>query len=476
MVTKSHPTPHWPTPDERAAAGKAARARVRRADQGGHEPAPDRPDPVATLEAQAASRVPELVPIRYGRMLESPFRFYRGAAAIMAADLGRAPHTGLTTQLCGDAHALNFGLFASPERNLVFDINDFDETCPGPFEWDVKRLAAGFSVAGRDNGYDEVDRRAVVREAVRSYRERMRAFSDMRVLDIWYAHDDAEDLRALVAAEGTRTMRRRTDEALTKARSKNHLRAFAKLTRVVDGERRFVADPPLVTPLRDLLAKGGDSDPAPALRALLAEYGGTLTAERRELLGRFRLVDIARKVVGVGSVGTRCWILLMLGRDDEDPLILQAKEAGESVLAPYAGPVTQDNQGQRVVEGQRLMQAAGDIFLGWHRVTGIDGRRRDFYVRQLHDWKGGPDTDAMVPAGMRLFARVCGAALARAHARAGDPVAIAAYLGSADTFDRALADYAEAYAEQNRRDYEALAAAVADGRVTAAPDPAAARS
>ncbi len=467
-MATTHHAPHWLSPEERAGLGRTARSRARRSDQARHEPAGDRPDPVAVLEEQSASRVPELVPIRYARMLESPFRFYRGAAAVMAADLGRAPHTGLTTQLCGDAHVLNFGLFASPERQLLFDINDFDETHPGPFEWDVKRLAASFAVAGRGNGFDARERADVVREAVRAYRERMGRFAGMRVLDIWYARDDADDLRELVAQAGGKEVRRRTDQAMAKARTRDHLQAFAKLTRVIDGKRRIAADPPLITPLGDLLTGPDDAGLEKKLHGIISDYGRSLTSERRELLARFRLVDIARKVVGVGSVGTRCWIVLMLGRDDEDPLILQAKEAGESVLAPYSGPAGYDNQGQRVVEGQRLMQAAGDIFLGWHRTAGIDGRRRDFYVRQLLDWKGSTRPESMTPAMMRLLARICGASLARGHARSGDAIAIAAYLGRSDTFDRALADFAEAYADQNERDYEALVAAARSGAVTAA--------
>ncbi|MFF4499990.1 DUF2252 domain-containing protein [Streptomyces sp. NPDC001401] len=449
---------------ERAAQGRAARSTVPRSSHARFVPAEKRPQPIGVLEQQAVTRVPELVPIRYGRMLESPFRFYRGAAAIMAADLGRAPHTGITVQLCGDAHLLNYGLFASPERHLVFDINDFDETLPGPFEWDIKRLAASLAVAGRANGFDDGQRAAVVKEAVKAYRERMRVFSDMRTLDIWYAQDDADQLNAVLP---DKSVRRRTSRAMAKARTRDSLQAFDKLTHVVDGVRRFAPDPPLITPISDLDTGTEREELEHTLRSLIERYGHSLSTERRHLLERFHLVDMARKVVGVGSVGTRCWIALMEGRDDGDPLLLQAKEAGESVLAPYCGPGRYDNQGKRVVAGQRLMQANSDIFLGWERVTGMDGRLRDFYVRQLRDWKGTPRPETMPPDVLRLYANLCGGSLARAHARSGDPVAIAAYLGTGGSFDRALAEFAEAYADQNDRDYEIFAEAVHADRITA---------
>ncbi|GAA1579716.1 DUF2252 domain-containing protein [Streptomyces globosus] len=455
------------TPSERAERGKAARSRVRRSEQARFEPGPDRPDPVGILLEQEAARVPELVPIRRGRMLESPFRFYRGAAAVMAHDLGTAPHTGLEVQLCGDAHLLNFGLFASPERSLVFDVNDFDETHPGPFEWDVKRLAASLAAAGRENGFDAAERTAVVLDAVCAYRLRMQGFSAMRVLDVWYARDDSADLRAMAAQSGG-AMLARADKVFAKARSRDHLRAFSKLTHRVGGRLRIAPDPPLVVPLTELLDGAGPTDLDTGLRRLVDTYAQSLAPELRALVQRFRVVDMARKVVGVGSVGTRCWIFLLLGRDESDPLLLQAKEAGPSVLAPYTAPSAYANQGQRVVAGQRLMQAAGDIFLGWERLTGLDGRERDFYVRQLLDWKGSATTEGMAPQGMRLLARVCGRSLARAHARSGDPVAIASYLGSSDAFDRAVADFAESYADQNERDFAALADAARTGRVTTA--------
>ncbi|MCT7356261.1 DUF2252 domain-containing protein [Streptomyces sp. 15-116A] len=454
------------SPAERAAHGRNARRRAPRSSHGWFEAAPGRPDPVDVIEQQSATRLPELVPIRYGRMLEAPFRFYRGAAAVMAADLAPLPGTGLTVQLCGDAHLLNFRLLASPERRLVFDINDFDETLAGPFEWDVKRLAASFAVAGRANGFSAGEQNDAVEACVRAYRRRMREFAGMRTLDIWYAQDDADRIHELLASSKHREAGRRTAEATARARTRTHLQAFEKLTRVTADGRRITPDPPLITPLRDLL-----DDPATeekALREVLDQYARSLSSERRHLLRRFRLVDVARKVVGVGSVGTRCWIVLLLGRDDDDPLLLQAKEAQESVLAPYTSGERYDNQGRRVVAGQRLIQTTSDILLGWTHTVGLDGHPRDFYVRQLRDWKGIARPETMDPGLLRLFARLCGACLARAHARSGDPVAIAAYLGGGDRFDRALTLFAQAYADQNERDFEALGAAVESGRVRAA--------
>ncbi|MBC2906436.1 DUF2252 domain-containing protein [Streptomyces cupreus] len=454
------------TPDERVAYGKQARSRVPRLAQARFDPGPRRPDPVDVIEAQSATRLPELVPIRYGRMLESPFRFYRGAAAIMAADLGAAPDTGLTVQLCGDAHLLNFRLLASPERHLVFDINDFDETLAGPFEWDVKRLAASFVIAARASGFTAPEQDGAVRACVRAYRQRMREFAGMRTLDIWYAQDDADRMRELMGSSMSKKVRRRTAQATAKARTRTHIQAFARLTRDTPEGRRIAPDPPLITPLADL-TDPGEARREKELATVLAEYRSSLSAERRHLLRHFRLVDLARKVVGVGSVGTRCWILLLLGRDDDDPLLLQAKEAQHSVLAPHTGGDDYDNQGRRVVDGQRLIQTTSDILLGWTHVVGLDGRGRDFYVRQLRDWKGIARPDTMDPELLGLFAELCGASLARAHARSGDPVAISGYLGASDRFDRALTDFAQSYADQNERDFEALAAAVRSGRVTA---------
>ncbi|WP_086560096.1 DUF2252 domain-containing protein [Streptomyces africanus] len=460
--------PAFRSPAERAAAGREVRRRVPRSSHSWFEAGPERPDPVEVVERQSATRLPELVPIRYGRMLESPFRFYRGAAAIMAEDLGRAPDTGLRVQLCGDAHLLNFRLLASPERHLVFDINDFDETLAGPFEWDVKRLAASFAVAGRANGFGADEQSAAVEACVRAYRRRMREFAGMRNLDIWYAQDDADRLRELLAASMSGQARRRTDEATAKARTRTHLQAFAKLTRVTAEGRRIAPDPPLITPLRDLVTDSSPHGQEQELRAVLEGYARTLSSERRHLLRRYRLVDIARKVVGVGSVGTRCWIVLLLGRDDDDPLLLQAKEAQESVLAAHTGGEGYDNEGRRVVAGQRLIQTTSDILLGWTHAVGLDGHERDFYVRQLRDWKGIARPDTMGPGLFRLFARLCGASLARAHARSGDPIAIAAYLGGGDRFDRALAAFARSYADRNERDFAALGAAARSGRIPTA--------
>lgn len=462
------PTPRdQRTPRERAALGKAARARVARAAHGDFAAAAGRPDPMDVIGRQSAARVAELVPIRYARMSESPFRFYRGAAAIMAHDLAAGPDTGLRTQLCGDAHMLNFRLLASPERLLLFDLNDFDETLPGPWEWDVKRLAASLVVAGRENGFTDRERDEIVRATVRSYREHMRRFAGMRDLDVWYAKIEADRVRALAAGELHKRGRRSLAEALTKARTRDSLQAFRKLTEVVDGKRRITPDPPLITPVADLLSEAERTDFEGRIVDLIDRYRVSLRSDLRHLLDRFTVVDMARKVVGVGSVGTRCWIILLLGRDGDDPLFLQAKEADESVLAPFAGASDYPTQGQRVVAGQRLMQAAGDMLLGWERATGIDGRERDFYVRQLRDWKGIADASQMVPQGMRMFGELCGATLARAHARSGDRIAIAAYLGGSDVFDRALSRFAESYADQNERDHQALLDAVASGRMPA---------
>ncbi|MEU9986768.1 DUF2252 domain-containing protein [Streptomyces sp. NPDC048045] len=452
---------------ERAAYGRTTRLRVPRTRHGWFEASPDRWDPVDVMERQSATRVPELVPIRYGRMLESPFRFYRGAAAVMAADLGAQPDSGLRVQLCGDAHLLNFRLLASPERHLVFDINDFDETLPGPFEWDVKRLATSFAIAGRANGFPVAVQDDVVRACVGSYRRRIREFAGMRTLDIWYAQDDVGQLQALLASSMDRQARRRTAQAAAQARTRTHLQAFAALTRATPEGRRIAPDPPLIIPFADLRTDPAEQGRDRELAALVSTYARSLSSERRHLLRHYRLVDLARKVVGVGSVGTRCWILLLLGRDDDDPLLLQAKEAQESVLAAHTdGPVF-TNQGRRVVAGQRLIQTTSDIFLGWTHAMGVDGQDRDFYVRQLRDWKGIARPDTMDPVLLGLFAQVCGASLARAHARSGDPVAIGAYLGAGDRFDRALTGFAQAYADQNERDFAALGAAVLSGRVTA---------
>ena len=433
------------------------------------EPAPGRPDPIALLAEQAVTRVPELVPVRWGRMLVSPFTYYRGAALPMASDLATTPVSGLAVQACGDAHLSNFGIFGSAERRLVFDVNDFDETLPGPWEWDVKRLAASLEVAARDNGFATKQRRDIVLAAVASYRLAMRGFAAMTNMDVWYAHTDVAQLRADLDSQLTMRQRKRLDEGIAKARTRDSMRAVAKLTRVVDGRPQIISDPPLLVPVAELLPGEDDRNALVAqLSSLIGQYRRTLETDRRYLLEQFEPCDMARKVVGVGSVGTRCWIMLLLGRDTADPLFLQIKEAEKSVLSRFVGASKYTNQGQRVVAGQRLMQAASDIFLGWQRIeAGLDGKSRDFYVRQLRDWKFSLDVATMVPAGMRAYGEVCGWTLARAHARSGDRIAVAAYLGTSDVFDRAIADFAIAYADQNERDYQALAQAAASGRITA---------
>jgi len=447
------------SPADRAADGRAARARTPRRSHAEWAPATGRPDPVELLRAQERTRVADLVPIRHERMLASPFAFYRGAAAIMAADLAPTPQSGLRVQLCGDAHLSNFGGFASPDRALVFDVNDFDETLPGPWEWDLKRLAASLAIAGRENGFPEDDRRRGVVTAVARYRERMRAYGEMRGLDVWYARLDTGRLVEAFGGDASARQRKAVDRTVTKARRKDSTRAFAKLAHEVGGAPRIVSDPPLIVPVGDL-ADGAEAQQIEnGVRDLIDRYRASLRPDCHRLLERYEYADLARKVVGVGSVGTRAWIVLLMGRDDADPLFLQCKEAEPSVLAAFAGASEYDNQGRRVVEGQRLMQAASDILLGWLRVN-EEGVDRDYYVRQLWDWKTSATVEEMRPRDMRTYGEMCAWALARAHARSGDPIAIGAYLGSGDVFDRALADFAERYADQNERDYAAFAAAV----------------
>jgi uncharacterized protein (DUF2252 family) len=451
-----------PTMSERARRGKAARAEVPRSLHAAWEPPAVRRDPVSVLSEQALTRVPELIPVRYGRMLVSPFTFYRGAAAIMAADLAQAPRTGLEVQLCGDAHLSNFGGFAAPDRRLVFCLNDFDETLPGPFEWDVKRLVASFAVAGRDRGFD-VRRRAPINLAVgRAYREAMRDFAQMRVLDLWYARLHVDELFERWSAEASARQVKRFDRNIAKARAKDSLRAWSRLTEIVDGRPRIVSDPPLIVPIEELLETERHEQ---LLRGVIRSYRRTLSGDRRRLLERFHYAHAARKVVGVGSVGTRAWIVLMLGNDDTDPLFLQFKEAQASVLEEHLGASRFRHHGQRVVEGQRMMQPASDIMLGWIRTPGVDGAERDFYVRQLWDGKGSALVDVMEPDAMLAYAEICGWTLAKAHARSGDAVALGSYLGSGDAFDRAMAGFAEAYADQNERDYHALREAARTGGV-----------
>jgi uncharacterized protein (DUF2252 family) len=453
---------------ERAARGKAERAEVPRSAHGAWTPAADRPDPVALLEEQAATRVPELVPIRYGRMVVSPFTFFRGAAYLMASDLAGAPRTGLHAQLCGDAHLSNFGAFAAPDRRLVFSVNDFDETLPGPFEWDVKRLVTSFSVAGRDRGFDARQRESVNLAVARSYREAMRGFAETTTLDLWYSRLDVDEAARQWATQAGAKQLRRFERNVAKARSKDSMRAFDKLTRLVDGQPRITSDPPLIVPIAELLAEQPEHElQEDAVRSVFGAYLGTLRGDLRRLLERFRYADAARKVVGVGSVGTRAWIVLLLGKDHGDPLFLQFKEAGPSVLEPFLGKSGFASHGERVVEGQWLMQAASDIMLGWVRTTGLDGVARDFYVRQLWDGKGSAIVEMMDPRTMTAYGEACGWTLARAHARSGDAAAIASYLGRTEAFDRAMASFAEAYADQNERDYDAMRQAIDSGRITA---------
>ena len=452
----------------RAERGKAARAAVPRTTHGEWTPPAGRRDPIELLQEQAADRVQELLPIRYGRMLNSPFAFFRGAAYVMAADLAGEPRTGLDVQLCGDAHLSNFGAFAAPDRRLIFTLNDFDETLAGPFEWDLKRLVASFAVAGRDRGFDAKQRQKVNMTVTRSYREAMHGFAAMGTLELWYARIELDEIALMGAAHVTSKQQKRFEKNLDKTRSKDSMRAFAKLTTVVDGRARFVSEPPLLTPVEELVGSDRRAELDAYVRKVLSGYGRTLPSDRRRLLGRFRYADAARKVVGVGSVGTRAWVLLLLGRDGGDPLILQFKEAQASVLEPFLGRSEFDHHGRRVVEGQRLMQAASDILLGWlPDVAGIDGRRRHFYVRQLWDQKASARLEDIPAQELAVYGGVCGWTLARAHARTGPRAAIAAYLGGGDRFDRALADFAEAYAEQNERDYAALVEAVKRGRIPA---------
>jgi uncharacterized protein (DUF2252 family) len=472
------PLPDHLSPIERVAAGKAARTTAPRLSHALWERPSTRPDPVSLLEGQAKSRVPELVPIRYGRMMVSPFTFFRGAALIMASDLAATPRSGLTVQACGDAHMSNFGVFASAERTLVFDVNDFDETLPGPWEWDVKRLAASLAIAGRERGFSDSERAIVVQGSAEAYRGEMNKLATMRDLDVWYARLDIEavlrDLGEELGLSGQKgpdkrvsKLKAHAEKELAKARTRDSMQALEKLTEIVDGKTRFVNNPPLIVPIEELVSGGEGALLTERMHDLIRSYRTTLQSDRQHLLGQFRFAGIARKVVGVGSVGTRAWVVLMLGSDGQDPLLLQAKEAQSSVLAEFVGKSQFSNQGERVVAGQHLMQASSDIFLGWDHVEGIDGVERDFYIRQLRDWKGSVDTDRMVPKGMAAYGRLCGWTLARAHARSGDRIAIAAYLGSSKAFDNAIGSFAEDYADQNQRDYDALLTAVKDGRIVA---------
>jgi uncharacterized protein (DUF2252 family) len=456
------------TTAERVEHGKAARSEVPRSSHAEFTPSPTRPDPLALLQEQARTRVPELVPIRYGRMLVSPFTFYRGAAKIMAMDLAHTPRSGMTVQCCGDAHLSNFGVFASPERRLVFDMNDFDETLPGPWEWDVKRLATSMLIAARDRDFSAKEQQRIVLSTTERYRTAMREFAGMDNLAVWYSRLEVDELMAEYSGQFKSSMVKRTEKTLAKARTRDSMSALSKLTTAVDGSVEIVDQSPLIVPLRALVGDANTKEWFDRLHELLRSYRQSLEYDRRVLLEQFELKDFARKVVGVGSVGTRAWIALLLGREGADPLFLQLKEAEASVLEEYVGKSKFSNHGRRVVTGQRLMQATSDIFLGWvHVPAGFDGKPRDFYGRQLKDWKGSAEIERMVSQGMQAYGQLCGWTLARAHARTGDRVALASYLGRGNAFDRAILQFSEAYADQNERDYARLVGAVKDGEIVA---------
>ncbi len=466
MTVAQASTP-YPTVSESVSRGRAARRLVPRSSHATFEPSADRPDPVALLERQAQTRVPDLVPIRHGRMLVSPFAFFRGAAAIMAHDLASTPRTGLDVQCCGDAHLSNFGVFASPERRLVFDLNDFDETLPGPWEWDVKRLAVSMLIATQSNGFRTKDQRRAVLDTVSAYRTAMLDFATMHSLGVWYSRFEIESLLSQYASQFAPKTVKQTEKTLARARTKDSISALSKLTYVVDGETRIVDQSPLIVPVERIAEGTARDEIFDRLHEILRTYRDTLPLERRRLVEQFRLVDLARKVVGVGSVGTRCWIALLLGPDGKEPLFLQVKESEPSVLEQFVGESGFSNHGERVVVGQRLTQASSDIFLGWLRADAGDGVERDFYCRQLKDWKGSAEIEHMLPDGMAAYGTLCGWTLARAHARTGDRVAIAAYLGNGASFDRAILAFSEAYAAQNERDYATLLAGVESGRISA---------
>ena len=451
--------------EDRIARGRSARSGVPRSSHGEWKAPDERTDPVEVLHMQAETRVPELIPLRHERMLVSPFTFYRGAAAIMAADLAGTPNSGIRVQCCGDAHLSNFGGFQAPDRQMVFDINDFDETTPGPWEWDLKRLAVSFVIAAQDREWDANVGREAVLSTVASYREAMRGFASMRNLDVWYSRLDVAAVMARWGDEMKKQDAKRFERGAAKATAKDSLRAFAKLTERAGDTVRIISDPPLVTRVEDVYGLNSVDDIMGELNGLYQTYKRTLQRDRHHLIDSYRLVDLARKVVGVGSVGTRCWIALLLGRDDDDPLFMQIKEAETSVLEPYVGKSRYASHGRRVVEGQKLMQAASDIFLGWDHVHGIDGVERDYYLRQLWDGKVSADLTRLTPSQLTTYGRMCGWTLARAHARSGDRVAIGVYLGSGDVFGRAIADFAETYADQNASDYAAVLEASKSGRL-----------
>lgn len=456
--------------EESADHGKAARETVPRTSHAAYEPLDDKRDPVAIITADDATRVPELVPIRYGRMLTSSFAFYRGAAGLMAHDLAQTANTGLQAQLCGDAHLSNFGLFAAPDRRLVFDANDFDETLPGPFEWDLKRLVASLAIAARSIGATDDQSREIAQASAQAYRLRMRELAEMGHLQLWYTRMEVDSAREMLAAQSDKETLKRLDKSAAKALTRDSLREFNKLTEVVDGKRRIIADPPLITPIEDVVADfhHGAVDPDQIhaqMKSWLDDYASRLETDRRHLLDQYELVHMARKVVGVGSVGTRVWILLMIGKDESDPLFLQVKEAGPSALEPYLGKSEFEFPGQRVIAGQRLMQAATDVLIGWLNAVGADDVPRHFYVRQLKDWKGSAKIETMTPHLLTMYGELCARVLSRAHARSGDRFAISSYLGKSDKFDVALSHFALHYAEQNERDYARLMQAVDDGLI-----------
>ena len=488
MPVKEIPVIAHPSVDERTARGREAASVTPPSIHSGWKPAGDRPDPVVLLEAQNLTREQDLVPVRHGRMMVSPFTFYRGAAKIMAADLADTPVAGLDVQLCGDAHLSNFGMFASPERKLLFDLNDFDETLPGPFEWDVKRMAASFTIAARNNGFSKADTRAATLAAVTAYREAMASFAQMGTMEVWYAHMDEDEVMSGIrgaVAEATKgkgkgkkgkkgkdekvavkRAARVAEKTREKAHTRDSLQALSKLSELVDGKYQIVSQPPIVIPQRDLAATYGFSadEAVEAIREQFRAYRATLQDDRRDLLERFEIVDAARKVVGVGSVGTRAFIVLLQGRDAGDPLFLQIKEATASVLEEHLGRSKYRQHGERVVQGQRKMQAASDIYLGWTKGADV---RRHFYWRQLRDMKGSALVETMLPLGLSFYARLCGWTLARAHARSGDPVAVAEYLGASDAFDQSITDFSLAYADQNEEDFQEFVNAVESGRLQA---------
>jgi uncharacterized protein (DUF2252 family) len=457
------------TVEERAARGKALRKQVPHESHALWSSPKKRGDPVTILERQAAERMSDLVPIRYGRMAASPFAFFRGGAALMAADLAGSPGSGLQAQLCGDAHLMNFGLFGTPERSLIFGLNDFDETLPGPFEWDVKRLAASMEIAGREMGLGDKERSSAVLGTLRAYREAMAEFAALRDLEVWYTRLSATELQAKLKASAGEKSGKEVERQIDRSLRRDHLRAFDRLLHVEGGVIRFVSEPPVLTPAEELLDGEERERYVEVIRAFLKQYRESLAPHVRALMERYRFTHIARKVAGIGSVGMRTWVVLFVGRDLGDPLLLQLKEAKRSVLEPYTAPTHYASQGRRVVEGQRFMRVASDPLLGWYQIRGFDGKAHDFYVRQLWDGKSSIDIGRLSPAGLRSYGEACGWTLARGHARSGDRIAMAAYLGDKDTFDRAVAASAAAYAETNKDDHRRLVAAIDQGRVKAQP-------